>query len=215
MSKVYESSPDMMQMITAMGGNGALIPTFLAAMLMIVVLMIVAYAIHGLSRIRAEESSGHLENLLATRLARVRWLGLHGAIVLTGAAVMLMGSGLVMALAVNALSSWTVNVGDYVLAGLSYWPLVALLSGIYVLLFGLLPRMAGLALWVFFGFIAFMSWLGPLMKIDQWIMDLSPLSHIAAAPTEAVKFTPLLIMLAVGALAAAFGAIFWRRRNLV
>ena len=215
MSKVYNSSPELAQMITAMGGDGAMIPTFLSAMLMITVLMILAYAIHALSRVRVEESSGRLENLLATRFSRWRWLGLHLAVVLVGAAIMLAISGFVMALCVNTLSNWSVDIGEYVLGALSYWPLVALLAGLYVGLFGILPRLGGAVLWIFFGFIAFMSWLGPLLKIDQWVMNLSPLTHMAAAPSETVRIAPLVIMLVVSIALGAFGFATWRRRNLV
>ncbi len=214
MSKVYDSSPELAQMIAAMGGDGALIPTFLSAMLMITMLMILAYTLQALGRARAEEASGHLENLLATRLSRMKWLSLHLGVAVIGAAIMLALSGLVMALCVNLLSDWSVDVGEYVLAGLSYWPLAVLLAGLYVALFGLWPRAAGPTLWIFFGFIAFMSWLGPLLQIDQWVMDLSPLTHMASTPTEAVKWMPLFVMSAVAIVATIAGFASWRRRNL-
>ena len=225
MSRVYDSSPELAQMISAMGGGGGgtdainslsekLIPTFLSAMLMITVLMILAYVVHALSRARTEESSGHLENLLATRLSRTRWLALHLATALIAAALMLAASGFVMALCVNSLSAWHVTISDYVLAGLSYWPLVALLAGLYLALFGLLPRAAAAISWTFFGFIAFMSWLGPLLKIDQWIMNLSPLTHLSSAPAEAIKIAPIFVILAVALLFASLGFISWRQRNL-
>ena len=215
MSKVYNSSPELAQMIATMGGNGALIPTFLSAMLMITVLMILAYVIHALGRARAEESSEHLENLLATRLSRMKWLGLHLVTTLVGAAIMLATSGLVMAICVNMLSNWSVDVGEYVFGALSYWPLVALLAGLYIGIFGVLPRLAGLITWTFYGFVAFMSWIGPLMKIDQWIMDLSPLSHMASAPAEAVKLAPLGVLIVIATALVTFGFVTWRKRNLV
>ncbi|MCL2451296.1 hypothetical protein FWD20_00190 [Candidatus Saccharibacteria bacterium] len=215
MSKVYDSSPELARMIAEMGGGGAMIPTFLSAMLMITLLMVLAYVIHALSRARAEEGSGHVENLLATSLSRVRWLSLHLVTTLVGAAVMLAISGFVMALCVNTFSSWSVNMSDYVFGALSYWPMAALLAGLYVALFGLLPRLAGLVLWVIYGYIAFMSWIGPLMRVDQWIMNISPLSHFASVPSEAVKFAPLAAATAVAATAALLGFVSWRRRNLV
>ncbi|MCL2174178.1 hypothetical protein FWH58_02715 [Candidatus Saccharibacteria bacterium] len=215
MSKVYDSSPELRLMIESMGGSGALVPTFLSAMLMITMLMILAYVIHALSRARAEESAGHVENLLATRLSRPKWLSLHLAVALVGAAIMLAISGLVMALTVNGISEWSVKTGDYVLGALSYWPLMALLGGLYVALFGLLPRAAGLVLWIFYGFIAFMSWIGPLLRLDQWIMNLSPLEHMASAPAETVKVAPLLIISIIAIAAATSGFISWRQRDLV
>ncbi|MDR1969995.1 MAG: hypothetical protein LBQ11_01460 [Candidatus Nomurabacteria bacterium] len=215
MSKVYDSSEELRLMIESMGGRGELVSTFLSAMLMIAVLMILAFVIHALSRIRAEEGSGHTENLLATRLSRPKWLFSHLAVTLVGATIMLSASGLVMALAVNGLSEWSVNIWDYVLGALSYWPLVALLAGLYIALFGLLPRAAGLVLWIFYGFVVSMSWIGPLLRVDQWIMDLSPISHMASAPAETVKFAPLLVMIAIATVTVALGSVRWRQRNLV
>jgi ABC-2 type transport system permease protein len=196
-----------------MGGGGALVPTFLSAMLKITILMILAYVVQAAAKTRAEENAGHLENLLATRLSRVKWLALHLGVVLLGAAVMMALSGLVMALTVNAGSEWTVDVGEYVWGALSYVPLAVLVIGVYAALFGLLPRAASLVTWTFYGFIAFMAWVGQLLQLPQWVMNLSPMTHLAAAPAEAVKTEPMLAIsaIAVGLLAIGFAA--WRRRN--
>lgn len=85
MSSIYESSESMKAIVTSLGGQGAIIPVFLSAMLSIVVLMIVAYVIQALDRLRSEESSGRLENMLATKLSRMRWMYFYGAVTLVGA----------------------------------------------------------------------------------------------------------------------------------
>lgn len=214
-SNVYESSPEALALIEALGGSGALIPSFLSAMLAITVVMVLAYAVQGLGRLRAEESSGQLENLLATRLTRLKWLDLHVITVAFGAAVMLAAAGAALALSFNAASSdLKLDVGEYTTAALSYAPLVLVFIGLYALLFGLLPRVAGVVSWTFFGFVGFMSWLGPLLKLDQWILDLSPMSHIAAAPAQDVSVEPLVVMSIASLIMLFVGIIAWRSRNL-
>lgn len=214
MSQVYESSETLKMMIESMGGTGAMIPTFLSAMLMLGVLMILAYTVQALSRIRSEENAGHLENVLATRLGRIKWIFIHLGVVLFGGLMMLVLSGAVLGLAVNLGSEWSVSVWDYIGGALSYFPMVALFAGLYVLCFGIIPQAAGAISWVFYGFVAFMAWLGPMMQLKQWILDLSPLAHIAAAPAETIKVAPLLIIGAAAIAVGLIGLIGWRNRNL-
>jgi ABC-2 type transport system permease protein len=215
MTHVYESSENMKTLIAAMGGTGAIIPAFLSAMLSIVVLMVIAYAIQGLGKLRGEESSGHLENLLATKLSRMKWMGLHSIVVIFGGTLMLAISGGLLALCVNVVSDYQLDIWEYTVAGLSYFPLLFIFAGMYIILFGLLPRIAGLVLWVYYGFVAFMSWLGPLLKFDQQILDLSLLTHLAAAPGEEIVARPLIIFSIVALGLFIIGSAAWRHRNLL
>jgi ABC-2 type transport system permease protein len=214
MSHVYESSEATKSLIAAMGGTGAIIPAFLSAMLSIVILMVIAYAVQGLGKLRSEESSGHLENLLATRFSRFKWLTLHAAVVTVGGACMLALSGAVLAWCVDVASDYQIDIWEYTVAGLSYFPLLLVFVGAYILLFGIVPRVAGVVVWVYYGFVAFMSWLGPLLKLNQQILDVSVMTHIAAAPAEEIIVRPLVIMLAVAVGCIVIGGVLWRHRNL-
>ncbi len=214
MTGIYETSQSMMDLIASMGGTGAMIPAFLSAMLSITTLMVVAYVIQGLSKLRGEEASGHLENLLATRLSRLKWLSLHSMVVIIGGVVMLALSGLVLALTVNLVSDYSVSVWQYTLAGLSYTPMLLAFAGGYLLLFGLAPRTALLVLWGYYGFVVFMTWIGPMLKFSQRIMDLSITTHLAAAPAESVKAGPLWVMIGIALACTIIGSLSWKQRNL-
>ncbi len=215
MSHIYESSESLKQMIEAMGGSGQMIPAFLSAMLSIIALMVVAYVLQGLGRLRGEESSGHLENLLAARLARDSWLMLHVSVVLLGGLVMLVLTGLLLAASVNLTADFEVDTWSYIVGVMSYWPMLLLFTGIYVCLFGVLPRAAGLITWIYFGLVLFLSWLAPLLQLDKWLMNLSPLEHMAAAPAEEVERLPLLYIVTIGLVLCAIGFAAWQRRNLL
>lgn len=215
MSHVYDSSPQLAQIIASMGGTGAQITVFLSAMLLIIVLMAMAYAVQASGKLRSEEASGHVENLLATKLSRTGWLLRHFAVVLVGVLTMLSAAGLTLGLATNLGSGENVGVLDYVDAALSYFPVVAVFAAGYVCLFGLLPRAAGLITWVYVGFVAFVSWIGGLMNLPEWLNNFSPLHYTASAPAEAVKIWPLVVISLIALGLAVVGFVTWRRRNLV
>lgn len=215
MTTVYGSSENLKMMITAMGGQGALIPAFLSAMLSIMVLLIAGYVIHGVSRLRAEEASGHLENLLATKLSRLKWCLSHTGVVLTGGILLLVLTGALLAICVNAASDFDASLPSYILAALSYTPVLLLFAGIYLLFFGLSPRLASVAAWTYFSVAIFMSWLAPLLKLNDTLMNLAPLSHLAAAPAEAIKVTPIAVMVSLAAVLSLIGFFAWRSRNLL
>lgn len=214
MIHVYDSSPALTQFIAAVGGVGTLIPVFLSVMLSFVAVLALAYIVQGLGRLRNEEASGYLENVLATKLSRFQWLALHFTTVMFGGAVILTTSGALLAVCVNLVSDLNVSVGDYLLAGLSYWPMLFVFGGIYTFLFGIAPRAAGLITWTYYAFVAFMSWLGPMLGLDRWVMDMSVMAHIAIAPASEVAYKPLLVMLTVGAGLSLAGLAAFRRRNL-
>lgn len=215
MTSVYESSENLKLMIASMGGKGALIPAFLSAMLSIMVLMIAGYVIHGVSRLRSEEANGHLENLLATRLSRLKWSLLHVGTVLINSLIVLLFTGITLAFCVNISSDFEVSMSRYMLAAISYWPILLLFAGIYLFLFGFIPRFANSITWLYFGIAVFMSWLAPLLKLDEKLMDISPLPHFAAAPAEDIKLAPIVIVSTLGVILCLSGLGAWRNRNLI
>ena len=214
MSNVYDSSPQLAQVISAMGGTGAQIPVFLSAMLMIVILMTIAYAIQSSSKLKSEEFSGHLENLITTKLSRIGWLLRHFFVILTGILIILIVAGFTLGLATN-LSGENVNIGEYILAALSYFPVVSIFAAGYICLFGLFPRIAGLLIWIYFGFVTFVSWIGELINLPKWLNNFSPLHYVASAPAENIKIQPLIIIALIAIILTIIGIVSWRQRDTI
>lgn len=215
MSEVYESSDAMRAVVKSLGGSGALIPAFLSAMVAIIVLMVLAYAIQAMGRLRSEEDSGHLEPLFATAFSRTRWFITHCVVVLLGSAVLLAATGVSLVMTINATSSLTLAYGQYLGATMSYLPLVALFIAGYGLLFALLPRMVNAVVWLYFGFVAGVSWIGPLMGVKQSILDYSILSHFPAAPSESINGVLLASIGVVSLIVIVVAAIGFSRRNVL
>ncbi len=214
-SDIYESSEEMQAVIVAMGGSGDMTAAYLSAMLTMTVLIVVGYAINALEKMKNEEAGGRLENVLATSVSKVKWLGLNVAFVVVAVAFILAVSGGIMALIVNLVSDLDVSTAEYVLAGLSYLPLVLAVIGGYVFLYSLLPRVVSVIAWIYFGFMLFVTWIGPMLGLDEWIMNLSLFEHVPSAPVESIDYGVVGVMTAIGLSLILVGLAIWRRRDLV
>ena len=214
MTDVLSDSDSMRAMIEAIGGVGEMVPTFMSAMMAIVCLMVFGYVLHGLTKLRGEEVSGRLENIVATRVTRLQWLTLHVAVVLIGGMLMLAATGGILALCVNLLSDFTIDVDEYMLASLSYAPVMLVFAALYLLLFGAFSGLASGVSWLYFGFVAFALWLGPVVGLDQAIMNLSVMEYVASPPAEAISWG---VMGNIGTVAIGMGVVgivAFRRRNI-
>jgi ABC-2 type transport system permease protein len=92
-------------------------------------------------------------------------------------------------------------------------PAVWVLTGITVALFGLAPRIA-VAAWGLLGAFLLLGELGPLLKLKQWAMDLSPFTHIPKLPGAAMRTTPVIWLVVLAAALTAAGLAGFRRRDL-
>lgn len=215
MDDIYSQSDSMRQTIEAIGGSGTLVPTFMSAMMAIVSLMVFAYALHGLGKMRSEEASGYLENLLATKLSRTRWLMLHVATIFVGGLVMLAATGFSLALLTNLLSDYGLSTINYTLAGLSYAPVLLIFMALYLALFGIKPRIAGAITWLYFGLVAFIMWLGPALRLSQLFMNLSVMEHMATPPVQDIAILPFVALALASVVIFALGFSRWQKRDLV
>ena len=98
-------------------------------------------------------------------------------------------------------------------AGLAYLPAELVFAGVALTLFGLLPRLFGLA-WAYYAAATFIAFLGPGLEAGRWVLDLAPTTHVGNPPQGSVETTGLAVM---SALALALGvAAFagFRRRGI-
>ncbi len=212
-----EESEVMRDYVAALGGTGGLAEIFLSAMLALVAMVLIAYVVQSMQRLRAEEVRGYAESLLATALGRTKWALSHATVVVFGALIILIVSGLALAISAglasgSAFSEW--ELWPYTLAALSYLPALLLFVGIAVFSFGLLPKAATLIAWLAFTYVIFIGQLGVLLKLPDSFMNASPFAHIAAAPAADIVWKPLIILTAIALGLLLLGLIAFRRRSL-
>ena len=92
-------------------------------------------------------------------------------------------------------------------------PAVWVLTGIVVAGFGLLPRLAALG-WAFLAGFVLLGEVGPLLKVNQTVMDISPFTHTPRLPGGTVAPLPLITLLAIAVALTAVGLATFRRRDV-
>ncbi len=212
------------QLLDAMSGNPALsvamgiadarpMAGFVAATQLYLAVIAAGYVVSAIGVLRSEESEGRLEARLSGTLSRTRWLVAHASVVLAGLVTLVLGSSLVLGLATALSVGNTAELGAILRSGLAYLPAELVLAGFALAVYGLRPRLFWLA-WAGYAVMTFVAVLGPGLRLQQWILDLSPTTHVGNPPVGTVGVVALAVMVGVAACLAAGGVAAFRRRGI-
>ncbi|TYB96713.1 anibiotic ABC transporter [Micromonospora sp. WP24] len=211
---MISENPAAAEAIAAMGGGTELVDAYLAAMLGLYALAIGAYVVQALLRVRADEADGVLEAVLATAVSRGRWLGTQVAAALLGATALLLLGGITTGIGYGLVDGDPVGKA-LALGGAAALRLPALLvvAGVVTALFGLLPRWSVALSWAALMVFLLLGQLGAVLELPQGALDLSPYTHVPAAPAVDPTALPLLVLAAVAAALLTTGAAAFRHRD--
>jgi len=178
-----------------------------------------AYATSAVLRLRAEETGGQAEPLLATAVGRIRWGLSHIAVAVVGTAVLLAVAGVAAGLGYGLRTgSAGSEVTRLLGAAMVQLPASLAVAGAAVVLFGLAPRASVAGAWTVVGVMVLIALFGQVLRLSPWVLDVSPFTHVPKLPGASLTMhtagAPLLwLSLAVLALAAA-GLAGLRRRDI-
>jgi len=202
------------EILARVAPDGTVIDLYFALMMALLGIAAAGYTVQVLLRMRAEETTGRLEPVLATAVHRQAWMGWHVAIAFVGTAVMLALAGLAGGVVHGTMTGrWSEGIGGLVAAGLAQSCAALALGGLVVAVFGLIPRWAGALAWGALASSLVMGQLGALLKLPQAVLNLSPFTHVPAVPAEAFSATPILGLLAAAAVLTVVGLFAFSRRD--
>jgi ABC-2 type transport system permease protein len=208
------SNQTVRDMFARMGGQAAFIDAYIASVMAILGIIAAGYSIQATLRLRSEETSLRLEPVLATAVGRLRWAASHLTFSVLGPAAALVAGGVAAGLAYGVSAG---DVGGQVPrvlgAAMVQLPAVLVLAAIAVALFGLLPRLASAA-WGALAVCVAILLVGASVQLGQWLLDLSPFTHVPRAPGGDVTAAPLIWLLAVAVALGAAGLAGLRRRDM-
>jgi len=200
--------------ITRLGGTGALEEAFIAIAFNMLGMVAAAFAVSLALRPHQEETAQRAETLLAGAVSRTRWLGGYLVVALAGTTVAMLTSGLLAGLTYGAAAGdlggkLPLVVGSAAVQLPAIWLLVAVTAA----LFGAAPRFTPVAWGALVGFIA-VYLLGSLANSPHWVLDLDPFSHVPRVGSGSFTATPLVWLLVLDAALIVVGALAFRRRDL-
>jgi ABC-2 type transport system permease protein len=207
-AQFYKESPGFIRFAERLGALKFVEASgFLSLALGFIAVAVAAYGASQVGALRDEEASGRLDHIVARAVSRVRWFAGRAGLMLGVAPAVGGWAG-------AALRGSGVGLGSMLVGGLNCLPVAWLFFGIGLLLFGALPRLApGLAMGTIVGTFL-LEIIGALARAPNWLLDLSPFHHVAAAPAAPVNAGAAAVMLGLGAVAAAAGAAAFARRDL-
>ena len=194
-------------------GGGSLVDGFYAVAIAVIALVGAGFTVSSALRPRAEEDEGRVESLLATGLSRRRWLLAQVVTTVVGTVLVLLGGGLGLGLGYAMVTGDGGRIGPFLLDTLAYVAPSLVLAGLARLLYGVLPRWAGLA-WGGLGLGVVMIFFGPLLHLPDWLQGLSPYHHLALVPAESFRWVPFVVLLLVAAAFSGAGQVAFARRDV-
>ncbi|MGE2836371.1 ABC transporter permease [Mycobacterium sp. SMC-4] len=167
-----------------------------------------AYVVAAVLRVFADERSGLGEAVLARPVSRVWWLSSAVLSAVLGAAVLMVFAGLGNGVG----AAVTVGGADEILrltgAGLAFVPALAVLAAVAALAVALRQTWIG---WTAVAFVVASLYLGALLRLPQWVIDLSPVGRITAP--QQLPVGAMVVMSVAAVVLALSAAAVYRSRD--
>ncbi|HEY9315137.1 ABC transporter permease [Williamsia sp.] len=191
----------------------SLTDSFYASSVLMLALIASGFAVSSAMRPHREESEGRTEALLATGLSRLRWAGAHGLMTLAGALLALVATGIGLGLGYGTFTGDWSETGSLAGAPIAYLPALLCLSGVVAVVYGWANRYTAIA-WIGLVFCVAIYVLAPVLRIPEWVSNISPFSHVPQVPAVDLDLVPLLWLAAVAVILTAAGTLGLMRRDM-
>ncbi len=195
------------------GSPDTLFDGYLGMMTLLIAFVAGIMVILAVQAMRAEETSGRAEPVLAAATSRFAWVGSHLAVVAVGLVGLLLVAGLATGVGAAIASGEGSYVAEVTAAHLAHAPSLLVVLGVATLLYGVGPKAIG-ATWAVLGYGLFVGLFGAVMDLPSWMRNLSPMDHGGLPPLDSVSWPALLILLVLAAGLMAAGLAGFGRRDL-
>lgn len=148
--------------------------------------------------------------MLAGSVSRWHWLLSAVAASLVGAFVLLLSAGLGNGLGAGIALGEPDTVVRLTVAALAHLPAMAAIAGIAAIAFAL--RQTWIA-WLVVAFVIVSLYFGALLRLPQWLLDLSPVGQ-TTVPMD-MPVTAMVVMVVVAAALTALSGLAYRRRDAI
>lgn len=210
---MIEGNEQLEEIFALTSGGASIVDAYFAMTFMITALLATGFTVSAVLRLHTEEAALRAEPLLATPVSRLRWTGTWLAVTAVGTAALLLVAGLGAGTTYALVSGEAGEVLGLAGALLAYLPACLTLGALAFAGFGWLPR-AGMVAWAAFTVCVVIGWLGELLGLPGWLMDISPYSRTPQLPIDDLTWAPLLGISLAAALLTGLGAAGFQRRDV-
>ncbi|MCD0448521.1 ABC transporter permease [Actinocorallia sp. API 0066] len=199
--------------LALLGGAANLLRGYLGLMGLTMALLVSVFAVLAVQAVRAEETSGRAEPVLATAVGRTAWLGGHLAVAALAVPWLLLVAGLATGAGAALSADDPGLVLDTALGHLAHTPAVWFVLAVSALLYGAVPG-ALPAAWALPAYGLVTGYFGDLLGLPEAAAALSPFAHTCQYPLEPVNPPALAVLLALAAALTLAALRAFRARDL-
>jgi ABC-2 type transport system permease protein len=208
------NSPQVRADVFRYGGRSGLVNAYFVVLFQEAGIAAAAYAIAAALRLHDEETGQRAEPVLAAPVGRTRWAAGHVLVAVIGPVLMLAGVGAAAGVAYGTHGGMGTQVLRLLGAGLAQVPAAWLMAGVAVVLFGLAPRLAVGVSWGVLAVAAILAIVGPLLRLNHWVLDISPFVHTPRLPGATFTASALLWLTALAVVLTGAGLAAFRQRDM-
>jgi ABC-2 type transport system permease protein len=210
---MVNENPELAEYFSAVSGGATITDAFFGIILLFNAVIASGFTVSSALRMRNEEHELRAEPVLATPVSRRGWALSSFTVTVVGSVLVLASAGVACGLTWALISDDPGQVASLTAGQLSYLPATLLLGGLAFALYGWLPRGTGAAYAALVACFV-IGWLGDLLKLPDWAVDLSPFNRTPMVPVVDYDLDPLAAILAIAATLAAAGVLGLQRRDL-
>jgi ABC-2 type transport system permease protein len=168
------------------------------------------FVVAAVMRLNHDEDSGNAEEVLAGSVSRRRWLLSNVGATLVGSGVLMFLAGLGNGLGAAATMGEADLVPRLIGAGVAHVPAMAVMAGIGALAVAVRRPLIG---WLAVTFVVLALYLGALLRLPRWLIDLSPVGR-TTVPSN-VPVGAMAVMVAAAVVLTAVAGWIYRRRDAI
>ncbi|MGU3408473.1 ABC transporter permease [Microbacterium sp. M1A1_1b] len=198
----------------ASGGSSSLTDTFVVAVAGMAGVLGSAAGVQGVLRLRGEETEGRAEAVLATPVARTRWLLASVAAAAVSGVVVAVAFGVVAAVTFAATLPADARGASSLLAGIAQVPAIAFFTGLTAVAVAVVPRAAAVVGWGALALAYLIGPLGSLLGLDDAVVHLSPFTQTPSVPGPDPQWGGAVVVLVIAVLLGGTAVVAMRRRGL-
>ncbi|WP_156809592.1 ABC transporter permease [Gracilibacillus halophilus] len=205
---------DMIQQIIASHPDYSVTEQFITQLMVILAIIATIPAVTSFLNIRSEEKKERLEHLYTKNVSRIRLFFVYVGIGCVVGPLALLLSVIGLWLSSMMVMADPLSFSIFMKAGMVYVPAIWVVLVIASLLFAFVPKWTSIV-WVYVVFSFITVYLGDLIDIPEWLVNVSSYSHIPQLPVENVTWLSLVVLIIVWAIGTWISMAKYRYRDHV
>ncbi|MCF7924293.1 MAG: ABC-2 transporter permease [Candidatus Izimaplasma sp.] len=203
---------DMYQQLLPNISGVSLTEQFLSVIIIVCSIAATIPGLLAIIKLNSEEKKKRMEVIISTPTSRhmiiIQYLVF--AMILTLISLLITGFGLWVA--IYSVMDNPIALGVVIKGIIIYLPASFIMIGLSAILIGYLPKFTSIT-WYYLVIAFFFVYLGSLLQLPEWMINISIFAHIPQVPIETINYLILFVMLAISIIMMGIGIYGYKRRD--